>query len=880
MLQGDESASCNMHAMRDGHNPVLSNDVQLIYSETHHDVLASDPLLIDEGYNTANHSNVLDSYDARSDEDDDAELADNPLVIDEDYETESDTALTAAHLPALINGDNDALHAIEKDENANSNYCLIDHDYLPSSVKNAFEANYVNSFTSIYQNENIVVMQDLFNEKLDWQESVQEKFFEEGNQGLELAECDQNNAKFVVVNTLRKDEFDTSSKQSFKKKENQKEICRNPKLDKINDSSVEKSVQEKRLHSKNRRKDASVLFVKNKLIEKLDHNDASFSNSYTKKESFSLEQYLNKTSSSPCQDRVVSEKKLVIPNLDSNKTVLNKEHTPSGYLQRKVLKPLKPKTGEQCLLLVPLIIPLKPEQALYKIAKTEQSLKKCIQVEGLNNKIQVKRSLLGRHKLTVTKRKRSETSSHELKNGKIPAVADPDVGNNFTETNSCSTSTARNSDKILYHDKTEDGLLKNQVTDSTEQVEGVTSDADFENPFDTFITGLNGTPDVTPDIDKFKSSHAGDDEISDIINDDTQDIKPDLDQVTSDTGPVKSTEVNSCEAGSVELKVLKCKECCSVFNDTTSFDLHLIWCDVEAKKSKICGVCRVAFPDLKSMNSHDCSRVLDSVDYTCGVCKKAFKKRDVVFAHMKIHTTKKDFVCEVCQKSFLHKHHLVTHMKTHQSDRPYKCQVCTAAFKRVSHLQKHQSSHKPDGERKYECKHCDWSFHDKYKLARHEKTHSSSIKKFVCSICQGAFREKYILTKHIKNVHSDGTYKNTSCNKPKQPLECEICSEIFFWKKHLQIHMASHSEVLCDSDEDADDDFKDELEMSDIPKSSDIVEKGEQKAYHTRNSLKGFGKVKCQHCTQTFISAKLMEIHTQTEHKSELMEGSDVDCDS
>lgn len=185
---------------------------------------------------------------------------------------------------------------------------------------------------------------------------------------------------------------------------------------------------------------------------------------------------------------------------------------------------------------------------------------------------------------------------------------------------------------------------------------------------------------------------------------------------------------------------------------------------------------------------------------------------------MKIHKAEKEYVCEICQKRFLHKHHLVHHMITHKVDRPYKCQVCSAGFKRASNLQKHHNSHKPDEDKKFKCSYCTWSFYEKYKLTRHEATHTCLSKKFICSVCEYPFRTKHMLLKHTQSCHNGEKVK-----KPKRQLKCDVCIEAFFWNKHLKNHMKSHEDVVSDNDED------DEIEgdHSDADKDSEDVYKSD-----------------------------------------------------
>lgn len=84
---------------------------------------------------------------------------------------------------------------------------------------------------------------------------------------------------------------------------------------------------------------------------------------------------------------------------------------------------------------------------------------------------------------------------------------------------------------------------------------------------------------------------------------------------------------NSNDAGSVdadypEIKILQCLECWSVFSEVAAYDVHMLKCPTESKRSQICNICRVAFIDMRTLYRHDCNRRQDCYDYTCGVCSK------------------------------------------------------------------------------------------------------------------------------------------------------------------------------------------------------------------------------------------------------------------
>merc|ERR1719219_395866 len=65
---------------------------------------------------------------------------------------------------------------------------------------------------------------------------------------------------------------------------------------------------------------------------------------------------------------------------------------------------------------------------------------------------------------------------------------------------------------------------------------------------------------------------------------------------------------------------------------------------------------------------------------------------------------------------------------------------------------------------KLECGLCGFMGQDKYKLARHKRTHSKSLPKHLCHICQYSFRSEDALKKHVAFYHTDKAreYKHVS----------------------------------------------------------------------------------------------------------------------
>lgn len=126
----------------------------------------------------------------------------------------------------------------------------------------------------------------------------------------------------------------------------------------------------------------------------------------------------------------------------------------------------------------------------------------------------------------------------------------------------------------------------------------------------------------------------------------TVDLKPDISRLSTcchaSRGDVQQDSIETYmeaindnnDVGSVavasnypEIKILQCQDCWSAFSEVAAYDVHMLKCPTESKRSQICTVCRVAFTDMRMLYTHDCKRRIDCYDYTCGVCSKVHSFR-------------------------------------------------------------------------------------------------------------------------------------------------------------------------------------------------------------------------------------------------------------
>uniref|UniRef100_A0A183BJ47 C2H2-type domain-containing protein n=1 Tax=Globodera pallida TaxID=36090 RepID=A0A183BJ47_GLOPA len=78
--------------------------------------------------------------------------------------------------------------------------------------------------------------------------------------------------------------------------------------------------------------------------------------------------------------------------------------------------------------------------------------------------------------------------------------------------------------------------------------------------------------------------------------------------------------------------------------------------------------------------------------FICSVCKKDFRRPDILSRHRRRHTGEKPFGCDWCGRFFSRSDHLRTHKRTHTDEKPYRCAVCPYAARRRDVLTRHMGT--------------------------------------------------------------------------------------------------------------------------------------------------------------------------------------------
>ncbi|KAL0972690.1 hypothetical protein UPYG_G00193530 [Umbra pygmaea] len=165
--------------------------------------------------------------------------------------------------------------------------------------------------------------------------------------------------------------------------------------------------------------------------------------------------------------------------------------------------------------------------------------------------------------------------------------------------------------------------------------------------------------------------------------------------------------------------------------------------------------------------------------FKCTHCGKAFRDKDKLEIHLRVHGRDAYLSCNHCNKGFLSHGALEDHLLLHSEHRAYSCLFCTSNFDRLDLLKEHVGVHAVNGcfscpsckkvftdfkqvkkhvrsfhsEKVFQCSDCDKAFCRPDKLRLHMLRHSDR-KDFLCSTCGKQFKRKDKLREHMQRMHN------------------------------------------------------------------------------------------------------------------------------
>lgn len=182
-------------------------------------------------------------------------------------------------------------------------------------------------------------------------------------------------------------------------------------------------------------------------------------------------------------------------------------------------------------------------------------------------------------------------------------------------------------------------------------------------------------------------------------------------------------------------------------------------------------------------------------------------------SHRKALKGKKPFCCSLCGKRFTKMGGLSYHLKIHTGEKSFSCTFCPKQFRKKGHLKYHTLIH--TGGKPFNCNICNKSFRWPSQIKSHKCASVSQREKpkkpLTCSECGEMFSDRSLLTAHRKTHQSIKRFTCTVCGLQRQfqsqmklhmrshtgekPYKCPSCSRRFSRKAMLNHHMAVHLTV-------------------------------------------------------------------------------------
>ncbi|XP_078410846.1 transcriptional repressor CTCF-like [Cetorhinus maximus] len=304
--------------------------------------------------------------------------------------------------------------------------------------------------------------------------------------------------------------------------------------------------------------------------------------------------------------------------------------------------------------------------------------------------------------------------------------------------------------------------------------------------------------------------------------------------VEKNIGPAITTRLTKIKKKDVR-KTFQCKLCSYTFPQRSNLDRHMR-SHTDERPHK-CHLCEKAFRTITLLQNHinthtgtrphkcpDCAMAFvtsgevvrhrrykhtHEKPFKCSICDYASVEVSKLKRHIRSHTGERPFPCTFCNYASRDTYKLKRHMRTHSGEKPYKCHVCQANFTQSGTMKMHIRQKHTDNVPKYHCPHCDAIIARKSDLGVHlRKQHSYTSSSMKCRHCEDTFHERYALIQHQKTHRNEKRFKCDQCDyacKQKRhmimhkrihtgekPFSCPQCDKRFRQKQLLDLHFKKH----------------------------------------------------------------------------------------
>eukprot|EP01083_Nonionella_stella_P273468 927656_1 len=236
-------------------------------------------------------------------------------------------------------------------------------------------------------------------------------------------------------------------------------------------------------------------------------------------------------------------------------------------------------------------------------------------------------------------------------------------------------------------------------------------------------------------------------------------------------------------------------------------------------------------PELCSSSSHALKKEGERQDtpstHQCRECGKSYKQYSSLQRHIKkTHSGKntKQHKCPHCPASFHSKYQLTVHNRTHTNERPYACKICPRKFRQNSHLLTHIRTHTK--EKPYQCKECGKRFTQSSSVTTHMRIHRN-IKPFACPHCLQQFTQKHSRDRHVSAKKGKCRELIRSNRLKKEKKAVKIVSKSIKKKQKTNVkligrEMSKSNRIKC-KEEEIEQEEGDKLSIAQLTTDHDLL---------------------------------------------------------
>lgn len=216
-----------------------------------------------------------------------------------------------------------------------------------------------------------------------------------------------------------------------------------------------------------------------------------------------------------------------------------------------------------------------------------------------------------------------------------------------------------------------------------------------------------------------------------------------LSWITSNEG--LQQHIRTCEARSEKKaakRSVKCRVCGKTCRNTKALSVHLKFHNPE---------------ELNLTQTTVKKRKLENKTYFCEYCGKGFANSTYLKNHVLIHKPEENpkiYICDYCGKVFTLRRKFTKHLRTVHLSIPSPCTICRKVYRNKTLLNAHMLYH-TEARRIHYCVHCPdkppwWTA---VALRRHQESNHGLGPGYYCPQCGVGFRTNKSLLRHLSEVH-------------------------------------------------------------------------------------------------------------------------------